>query len=118
MKILSAKKFSETVKRYREENGLTIEELGNATGLNKNIIQRIEYGGFIPTIFQYECLASTLDLKLDDLTQVKDLSHSFTELANQVQTPAEKEGLERFIQMMIALRQQTYLRKSFNSESS
>ena len=117
MKILSTKKSSETIKCYIKENGLTIEELGNVTGLNGKVIQRIERGGFIPTIDQYKILEDTLNLNLDDLTEDKDTSNPYTELMNEAHTPVEKEGLEKFFQMMIALRQQIHLRQAFEKNS-
>jgi len=118
MKILSTRKFSEAVKSYRQNNSLTIEELENFTGLNRKIIEQIERGRFIPTIFQYECLAGILNLKIDDLTEEKDTFNSFNELCDQVQTSAEKEGLKKIFQMMITLRQQIRLKEAFNEEPS
>ena len=118
MKILSTKKFSEAVKGYRKENGLSIKELEILTGLNRNIIEQIDRGGFIPTIVQYECLAGILNLYIDALTEDKYTFNSFAQLRNQVQTPAEKKGLENIFQMMIALRQQIRLREAFNKGSS
>lgn len=118
MKILSTKKFSEAVKGYREENSLSIKELEILTGVNRNIIEQIEKGEFIPTIVQYECLARILNLNIDALTEDKNTFNSFAQLCNQVQTPAEKKGLENIFQMMIALRQQIRLREAFSKESS
>ena len=94
MKILSTKKFSEAVKGYREENGLSIKELEILTGLNRNIIEQIERGGFIPTIVQYECLAGILNLNIDALTEDKDTLTLLLSFATKCKLPLRKKDLK------------------------
>ncbi|NDL67903.1 helix-turn-helix domain-containing protein [Anaerotalea alkaliphila] len=116
MKILSTKKLSETVNRFRKENGFTIEDLENIIRLDKKILHRIECGDFIPSMNQYAALANALDLKLEDLTVEKDKSNSFAKLMDKVKTANEKEGLEKLFSMMIALKQQIHLRQTINNK--
>ena len=64
MKTLSTKKLAETVRNLRESKGLTKEELGNLTGINRIMIGRIEKEAFTPSIVQFEALSNILDFDL------------------------------------------------------
>ena len=54
MKRLSLVDLAETIKNNRTEKGITQEQLCEKTGINRNMIGRIERMDYIPTIPQLE----------------------------------------------------------------
>ena len=52
MKRLSLVDLAETIKNKRTEKGITQEQLCEKTGINRNMIGRIERMDYIPTIPQ------------------------------------------------------------------
>ena len=60
MKRLSLVDLAETIKNKRTEKGITQEQLCEKTGINRNMIGRIERMDYIPTIPQLEKLAEVL----------------------------------------------------------
>lgn len=118
MKTLSTKKLAETVKILREEKGYTQEELGNLTGINRIMIGRIERENFIPSLIQFESLSSVLGFDLTEMFVEKERTNSFVALRSEALSNSEKEGVEKLFTMMLSLRQQIHLRRSFENESS
>lgn len=118
MKTLSTKKLSKTVKNLRESKGLTKEELGNLTGINRIMIGRIEREDFTPSIVQFEALANVLGFDLIEMFVEKERTNSFVALRSEALSNREKEGVEKLFTMMLSLRQQIKLRNSFENESN
>ena len=118
MKTLSAKKLAETVTKLREEKGLTKEQLGALTSINRIMIGRIERENFVPSIIQFEALGDVLGFNITDMFIDKETSNSFIALRSEALNDIEKEGVEKLFQMMIALRQQVFLRRKFENESN
>ena len=77
MKMLSSKKLAETTTKLRELKGLTKEELGKLTGINRIMIGRIERGDFTPSIVQFEALAKVLSFDLTDMFIEKEKNKPF-----------------------------------------
>lgn len=117
MKTLSVKKLAETVTKLREEKGLTKEELGTLTGINRIMIGRIEREDFVPSIVQFEALGNVLGFDVSDMFVEKEPTNSFIALRSEAINDTEKEGVDRLFKMMIALRQQVILRRKFENES-
>ena len=67
MKRLSLVDLAETIKNKRTEKGITQEQLCEKTGINRNMIGRIERMDYIPTIPQLEKLAEVLGFEVDRL---------------------------------------------------
>ncbi len=118
MKTLSSKKLAETVAKLRKEKGLTREELGSLTGINRIMIGRIERENFIPSIVQFETLGNALGFDVTDMFIEKETSNSFIALRSEALSDIEKEGVDKLFKMMISLRQQIYLRRKFENEST
>ncbi|WKY49103.1 helix-turn-helix transcriptional regulator [Eubacteriaceae bacterium ES3] len=116
MKTFSAKNLADTVTRLREEKGLTKEELGSLTGINRIMIGRIEREEFIPSIIQLETLGKVLDFDIAQMFIEKDETNSFIALRNEAVNDTEKDGIDILFKMMIALRQQVNLRRKFENE--
>jgi transcriptional regulator with XRE-family HTH domain len=118
MKTLSAKKLAETVAKLRQEKGLTKEELGALTGINRIMIGRIEREDFMPSIIQFEALGNALGFDVNDMFVEKETSNSFIALRSEALNENEKEGVDILFKMMISLRQQVFLRRKFENEST
>lgn len=117
MKTLSTKKLAETVKKLREEKGLTQVSLADLTGINRIMIGRIEREEFTPSILQFEALSSILGFDVTDMFVEKEKTNSFVALRSETLSNSEKEGVEKLFTMMLTLRQQIKLRSSFENES-
>ncbi len=118
MKTLSTKKLAETIKILREEKGYTKEALGNLTGINRIMIGRIEREDFIPSIIQFEALSNILGFDPTALFVEKERTNSFVALRSEALSDSEKEGVDKLFTMMLSLRQQIQVRRSFENESS
>lgn len=116
MKTLSTKKLADTVRERREQKGLTQDELGKLTGINRIMIGRIEREDFMPSIIQFEALGNVLDFSLTDMFVDKEATTPFLALRSEALNPLEKEGVENLFRMMISLRQQIVLRRKFENE--
>jgi transcriptional regulator with XRE-family HTH domain len=117
MKTLSTSKLAETVRRLREEKGYTQEKLGNMTGINRIMLGKIEKEKYIPSISQFESLSGVLGFDITDMFIDKDRKNSFVALRGEVKSIGEKEGIEKLFTMMLALRQQIQLRRSYENEN-
>ncbi len=117
MKTLSAKKLAATITKIREEKGLTKEELGTLTGINRIMIGRIEREDFIPSIVQFEALGNVLGFDITNMFIEKEEINSFIALRSEALNDTEKEGVDKLFKMMIALRQQVILRRKYENES-
>ena len=118
MKTLSTKKLAEAITKLREEKGYTKEELGNLTGINRIMIGRIEREDFIPSIVQLEALSNILGFDLTEMFIEKERTNSFVALRSEALSDSEKEGVDKLFTMMLSLRQQIQLRRSFENESN
>jgi transcriptional regulator with XRE-family HTH domain len=118
MQTFSTKNLAKTVKQLREDKGLTKEQLGNLTGINRIMIGRIEREEFIPSIVQLEALSSTLGFNLADMFVQKEKTNSFVALRSEILSDSEKEGVDKLLSMMLSLRQQIILRSLFVNGTS
>jgi len=117
MKMLSTTKLAAAAKHYRENKGLSIEDISHLTGLNIHIITRIESGNYVPTIDQFEALSEYLNLDSNLLLEENEEQNAFKLLREETCTQSEKDGLETLFSMMTALEQQINLRRSFEDSS-
>lgn len=116
MKTLSTKKLAETIKKLREEKGYTKEELGNLTGINRIMIGRIEREDYIPSIVQLEALSNILGFDLTEMFVEKERPNSFVALRSEALSDSEIEGVDKLFKMMLSLKQQIQIRRSFENE--
>ncbi|MBR0575092.1 helix-turn-helix transcriptional regulator [Proteiniclasticum sp. BAD-10] len=118
MKVLSTQKLAEFVKQLRTEKGFTQESLGEKTGINRIMISRIEREDFIPSMPQLESLSQVLNFDLSDLLVEKERTNTFVALRSEALNEAEKEGVDRLFKMMLSLRQQIFIRSSYENETN
>ena len=67
MKKLSPSRLADTVVRLRKQKSMTQAQLGEATGINRALISRIEQQDFVPSIEQLENLGDVLDFDITEL---------------------------------------------------
>lgn len=116
MKRLSLADLAETIKSNRIEKGITQEQLCKKTGINRNMIGRIERMDYIPTIPQLEKLTEVLDFDVDRLFVENNQSTVFTAFRGSKLSDEERAGAEHLMEMMLAARQQIMLRKALHHE--
>ena len=67
MKKLSSSRLADTVARLRKQKSMTQAQLGEATGINRALISRIELQDFAPSIEQLEKLGEVLAFDITEL---------------------------------------------------
>lgn len=108
-KHISLTKLSEIVKQSCAMQNITQEQLCELTGINRNIIGRIERKGYIPSVSQLEKLAEVLNFEIRDLFIEGSEPIVFTSLrASDLVVDDESHLME----MMLVARQQIMLRRA------
>lgn len=115
MKRLSQGKMVETVKQMRKLKGLTQEQLSIETGMNRQMIGRLENSEYMPSISQLEKLAEILGFDIPDL-YVDSEPMIYTAFRSSSMSKEEKEGVDHMFEMMMASKQQLLLRKVMLNE--
>lgn len=116
MKHLSLVDLAETIKNNRTKKEITQEQLCEKTGINRNMIGRIERMDYIPTIPQLEKLAEVLDFEIDTLFVENNQPTVFTAFRGSKLSDEERAGADHLMEMMLAARQQMMLRKALHHE--
>ena len=116
LKRLSLVDLAETIKNNRTEKGITQEQLCEKTGINRNMIGRIERMDYIPTIPQLEKLAEVLGFEVDRLFVENNQPTVFTAFRGSKLSDEERAGADHLMEMMLAARQQIMLRKALHHE--
>ena len=111
MKRLSQDKMVATVKELRKEKNLTQEEVSLKTGINRQMIGRLEKKEFIPSIAQLEKLAELLGFEITDLFEERE-PLIYTAFRSSSMSLEEQKGVDRMFEMMMASKQQLLLRKA------
>ena len=116
MKSLSLIDLAEAIKKGRTEKEITQEQLCERTGINRNIIEKIERMDYIPTIPQLEKLAEILSFDVDRLFIENNQPTFFTAFSDSKLSEEERAGADHLMEMMLAARQQIMLRKALHHE--
>ena len=115
MKRLSQEKMVELVKKLRKLKNLTQEQLSTETGINRQMIGRLENSEYMPSISQLEKLAEVLEFDITDLYVDNELM-IYTAFRSSSMSREEKEGVDHMFEMMMASKQQILLRKAMLNE--
>ena len=92
MKRLSQEKMVEIVKELRKKMELTQEQLSVETGINRQMIGRLENREYMPSISQLEKLAEVLGFDIPDL-YVENEPMVYTAYRSSSMSEEEKEAL-------------------------
>lgn len=115
MKRMSQEKMVAIVKQLRKTKNLTQEQLSAETGINRQMIGRLENSEYMPSISQLEKLAEILGLDITDL-YVENEPMVYTAYRSSSMSKEEKEGVDHIFEMMMASKQQLLLRKAMLNE--
>ena len=115
MKRLSQEKMIEMVKELRKAKDLTQEQLSSVTGMNRQMIGRLENREYMPSIPQLEKLAEVLGFNIPDL-YVENEPMIYTAFRSSSMSEEEREGVDHMFEMMMASKQQLLLRKAMLNE--
>ena len=115
MKRLSQEKMAEIVKELRKKKDLTQERLSAETGINRQMIGRLENREYMPSISQLEKLAEILGFDIPDL-YVENESMVYTAYHSSSMSEKERAGVNHMFEMMMASKQQLLLGKAMLSE--
>lgn len=116
MKKLSLSILADTIKSQRNLKNITQEQLCEQTGINRNMIGRIERMDYIPTIPQLEKLAEALSFSVDTLFIDENRPTVYTAFRGSHMTDEEKVDANHLMDMMVAAKQQIMLRKALRHE--
>lgn len=117
MQRISLDKLSQLVTESRKRLGLTQEELGRMTEINRQMISRIEQGKYLPSLPQLNALVSQLNLDLQDLLEEDSSDQVFLAMMGSAETEEEKVGFQRMVSMMLCLRKHEMLRRAYRDEA-
>ena len=115
MKRMSQEKLITIVKQSRKTRALTQEELSEETGINRQMIGRLEKGKYMPSIAQLEKLSEVLGFDITDL-YVENEPMVYTAYRSSSMSKEEREGVDHVFEMMMASKQQLLLRKAMLNE--
>jgi DNA-binding XRE family transcriptional regulator len=65
--------MNSNMKRIREKNGKTLNDVANESGLNYTTIMRIEKGLIIPKINTAQKIANALNTPIEELFDLKEI---------------------------------------------
>lgn len=108
---ISLRKLALIVNQKRKERGFTQEALGEQTGINKDLVSRLERGVFFPSIVQLNELMRVLHFQTTDITEEEEESKVFVAMMGSARTEAERAGFDQMISMMLCLRKHDRLKK-------
>ena len=115
MKRMSQEKMVAIVKQLRKTKNLTQEQLSVETGINRQMIGRLENSEYMPSISQLEKLAEILGFDITEL-YVENEPMIYTAYRSSSMSKEEKEGVDHIFEMMMASKQQLLLRKAMLNE--
>lgn len=115
MKRMSQEKMVAIVKQLRKTKNLTQEQLSAETGINRQMIGRLENSEYMPSISQLEKLAEILGFDITEL-YVENEPMVYTAYRSSSMSKEEKEGVDHIFEMMMASKQQLLLRKAMLNE--
>lgn len=111
MKRLSQEKMVAIVKQLRKEKNLTQEDVSVKTGINRQMIGRLENKEYIPSIPQLEKLSEVLGFEITELFDERE-PLIYTAFRSSSMSEEEQKGVDRMFDMMMASKQQLLLREA------
>lgn len=96
--------FATQVKKYREQQNLSQEELADKLFISRQAVSKWENGDGTPDLEKLVALASVLNVDLDDLVLGKNTASQTTEPKSSINKPMNGwEFLSRYWWVLIAL---------------
>jgi transcriptional regulator with XRE-family HTH domain len=114
MKKIDLDKLSLLVSQRRKQKKMTQDELGELTGINRQVIGRIELGKTVPSLSQLQQLLDVLEIDFNSILEDEQVEDVFMAMKGEARDDEEKKGLETMISMMLCLRKHDKLRRVYN----
>lgn len=118
MKKINIKKLSKLMIEERKKRGFTQEQFGKITGVNRQIIGRIEQEKVIPSLSQLDKILEILELDFNSIVEESNTDDVFMSMRGEVKTEEEKDGLDKMISMMLCLKKHSQLRRAYYGKES
>ncbi|MGD1821839.1 MAG: helix-turn-helix domain-containing protein [Pleomorphochaeta sp.] len=115
MEIISTNMLADLVFKKRKEKKMSQKLLSEKTDINRALISRLENDEYVPSLKQLEALSDILEFNIKDLFIERDTNNSFIALKSEVLNEYEKKGVEKLFSMMLTLKQQIQIRKTFEN---
>ena len=113
-KRISVERLSTLVHQARDKKNLTQEQLGNLTGINRQIIGRIESGKHIPSIEQLNIILEFLHINFNEIIEEKKDEELFLAMMGEAKTSEEKDWFEKMISMLLCIQKHERLRRAYD----
>lgn len=113
---ISLEKLSTIVEQQRRKFGLSQDELGKLTDINRQMISRIEMRKYVPSLPQLNSLLKVLEISFEEIIEDKTREDIFMAMLGETKTEQEQKGFKRMISMMLCLRKHDRLRRSIYGE--
>ena len=110
MNTISMNRLAEAVQEARKRQGLTQQQVQDKTGINRQMIGRIENGSFLPSLPQLNTLAESLQFNIADLLEENAEQSLIYAMRGEAKSEEEEEGIEKLFSMMSFLKSQMLLR--------
>lgn len=116
-KHISVERLSNLVHQMRNKKNLTQESLGNLSGIDQQIIERIESGKYIPSKEQLSTLLKFLNINFNEIIDEKKDDEIFLAMKREAKTIEEKDWFEKMISMIICIQKHERLKKAYDHQS-
>lgn len=114
MKKIDLEKLSQLVSNKRKEKNITQDQLGELTGINRQVVGRIELGKTVPSLNQLQKLLDVLEIDFHSILEDDGAEDIFMAMKGEAKTTQETKGLETMISMMLCLKKHEQLRRVYN----
>jgi len=118
MNTISMARLAEVVQRKRRELELTQQQVHDMTGINRQLIGRIEKGEFLPSLPQLNSLSKSLCFSIADLLETDNEQEMIYAMRGDAKSDEEAEGIEKLLTMMNFLKSQSLLRRKLVTHDS
>lgn len=116
MKKINKEKLANKIQEKRKVFNITQDKLGEKTGINRQIVGRIEAGKVIPSIEQLEAILEILDIDFEEIIDTSEKEDVFMAMKGDAMTKGEREGLDKMISMMLCLKKHDRLRGMYHGK--
>lgn len=114
MRKIDLVRLSLAMKQKRKEKDMTQVQLGKLTGINKQVICRIELGKTVPSISELHKLLNVLEIDFNSILEDEHVEDVFMFIKSQAIADEERKGIETMISMMLCLNKHEQLRRIYN----
>ena len=113
---ISLSKLSKIISERRSALGLSQSNVQELTGINRQMIGRLENGDFLPSLLQLNRLVEVLKFSIKDILDDSNEQNIYVAMRGAVKNENETAGIEHLFSMMSFLKSQEILRRKLTNE--